>query len=152
MHNDPAWRERANFIITAPLEESGSEQRFRWEQLWAKQLGDNRFEVCCIPFFIYDVDIGDEVETTDLASKKYVLSRVLKKSGRLTFRVWLTAGAQREAIMEEIKDRGHLIEERWPGSKLLAIDAADDASAKTLVDLLHEKETRGLLNYETGRT
>ena len=152
VHNEPAWRERANFIIAAPLEESGSEQKLRWEQLWAKQLDANRFEVCCIPFFIYDVDLGDEFETTDLETKKYVLSRVLKKSGRFTFRVWFSPAAKRDQIVKEIRDLGYLIEERWPGSRLLAIDAADEVSAKTLANLLHEKQVQGHLTYETGRT
>lgn len=152
VHNDPAWRERADFIIAARLEESDVKQKLRWEQLWAKQLDHNRFEVCCIPFFIYNVDLGDEVETTDLEIKKYVLNRVLKKSGRFTFRIWLSPAAKRELIIEEIKDLGCLIEERWPGSRLLAIDASDDASAKTLANLLQDRQLQGLLNYETGRT
>jgi len=47
---------------------------------------------------------------------------------------------------------GYLIEERWPGSRLIALDAADHEKAKALADLLHDKELQGLLKYETGRT
>ena len=28
------------------------------EQLWARRLDEERFEVCCIPFFAYDVALG----------------------------------------------------------------------------------------------
>jgi hypothetical protein len=35
----------------------------RDEQLWARQVGDRRFEICCIPFFVYDMALGDVVET-----------------------------------------------------------------------------------------
>ena len=32
-----------------------------WEQLWGKEVGPQRCIVCCIPFFVYDVALGDEV-------------------------------------------------------------------------------------------
>ena len=47
VHAAPVWREKANFIIRALLPE-----RDRSEQLWARQIGDQRFEVCRIPFFM----------------------------------------------------------------------------------------------------
>lgn len=47
IHAEPAWRERSNLIINAPLPEAG-----RFEQLWTKQVGENQFEICCIPFFL----------------------------------------------------------------------------------------------------
>jgi hypothetical protein len=43
-HETPVWRERANFIIGAALDAPG-----KWEQLWARQVSPNRFELCCIP-------------------------------------------------------------------------------------------------------
>ncbi|UAL29269.1 DUF4265 domain-containing protein [Nocardioides rotundus] len=81
-HAEPVWRERANFIINAPLPEAG-----RFEQLWAKQVGENQFEICCIPFFLYDLALGDTVETAPQGSRQYVLSRVLNRSGRYLPRV-----------------------------------------------------------------
>ena len=151
VHHQPVWRERATFIIAARLDESGSEQRWRWEQLWARQIGDNRFEVCCIPFFVYDLALADEVETTDLDGKEYVVSSVLNQSGRFTFRAWFSPNVPRDVIIEEITSLGYLIEERWPGSRLIAIDAADYEKAQALADLLHLKELSGVLKYETGR-
>jgi hypothetical protein len=32
------------------------------EQLWARQVGDRHFELCCIPYFVYDLALGDVVE------------------------------------------------------------------------------------------
>jgi hypothetical protein len=42
--------------------------------LWARQVGDRRFEICCIPFFLYDVALGDVVETDE----NYSLVRVVR--------------------------------------------------------------------------
>lgn len=151
VHQQPVWRERANFIVAARLEESGPAQRWRWEQLWARQTGENRFEVCCIPFFIYDLNLADEVET-NLEGTKYVISKVLKQSGRFTFRAWVSPGASRNLIIEEITALGYLLEERWPESRLIAVDAADQEKAQALADLLQDKQHQGLLKYETGRT
>ena len=151
VHHQPVWRERANFIIAARLEQSSPDQRWNWEQLWARQIGENRFEVCCIPFFAYDLNLADEVETTNV-EKKYVVNTVLKESGRFTFRAWFSPKAAREELIAELTGLGYLLEERWQGSRLIAIDAADKEKAQGLADLLHDKQRQGLLNYETGRT
>ena len=152
VHEHPVWRERANFIIAARMVDTRPEPRWYWEQLWARQTAANRFEICCIPFFVYDLALGDEVETEDTVTKKYVLSKVVAPSGRYPFRAWFSAPAAREKTIEEIRGVGGLIEERWPGSKLVAIDAANHEEAQAVADLLHEKQQLGLLTYETGRT
>ncbi len=78
-HSEPVWRDRSNFIIGAPLAEEG-----RTEQLWARQVGDRRFEICCIPFFVDDAALGDVVET----DATFDLMRAVEPSGRYVFRVW----------------------------------------------------------------
>lgn len=44
-HDAPAWQERANFIIFADLSSAGMPGR--WEQLWARQLGEARDTLRC---------------------------------------------------------------------------------------------------------
>ncbi|WP_418275719.1 DUF4265 domain-containing protein [Isoptericola jiangsuensis] len=77
VHDEPAWRERANFIVNAALPEQE-----RYEQLWCRQVSDDTFEVCCIPFFLYDVALGDLVQTAPQAEREYVVAGVLRRSGR----------------------------------------------------------------------
>ena len=86
VHTEPIWREKANFIINAELQEQDLPRRY--EQLWARQLTESQFEICCIPFFLFDVSLGDIVETGVKGSRKYVLDRVVSPSGRYVFRVW----------------------------------------------------------------
>ena len=93
VHQDPAWREHANFIISAELPEKDRPKRF--EQLWARQVADARFEVCCIPFFVFDLALGDMVATSPRGGRKYVVEKVVEPSGRYVFRVWFESHSSR---------------------------------------------------------
>jgi len=142
VHDAPVWHDRADFVIGAPLLEEG-----RAEQLWARQVGDQRFEICCIPFFLYDVALGDLVET----DAGYDLARVVQPSGRYVFRVWFGNTAHpRQDIADELAERGVLLE--WSSANLLAIDAADETHAQEVADYLAEQQRADRLMFETGRS
>ena len=142
-HSEPVFRERSNFIINAAL--PGEDGRF--EQLWVLQRGDYRFELCCIPFFLYDVALGDVVET----DVDYRLSRVVEPSGRFVFRVWFGESFQpRQEIADELAALGALVE--WSSVNMFAVDAADEAHAQRIADVLLSHEQAGRLIYETGRS
>ena len=150
VHVDPVWREAANFLIAARLPDDLNPAR--WEQVWARQLTSDQFEVCCIPFFVRNVDLGDHVTTVKLEEKPYVINGVLKKSGRFTFRAWLS-GASDQAKVDLVKrllERGCLTE--WYSSNLLAIDAATELLAQEVGAFLALSQERGYLEFETGRT
>jgi hypothetical protein len=142
VHAAPVWRERANFLIGAPLAEEG-----RGEQLWARQIGDDRFEICCIPFFVYDLALGDIVET----DANFDLVRVVERSGRFVFRVWFGETSHpRQEVAEKLAELGALLE--WSSPNLLAVDAADEAHAQTIAEYLAAQEREEGLMYETGRS
>jgi hypothetical protein len=142
VHEAPVWRERANFVIGAPLPEEG-----RAEQLWARQLGDERFEICCIPFFVYDLALGDVVET----NARFDLVRVIERSGRFVFRIWFDdAFHSRQEIADALAELEALLE--WSSPNLLAVDVEDEVHAQAIADYLAEQERAGRLTYETGRS
>jgi len=148
VHLSPVRRDRANFIIRASIEEANSPRRF--EQLWVRQLRQTRFEICCIPFFVYDLALGDEVETD---SEEFLIDCVIQPSGGYTFRAWFgdssDAGA-RDEVIATLRRLGSEFE--WYSPNLLAIDAADEGRAQAVADLLQEREQHGRLAFETGRT
>jgi len=149
IHPDPVRRERANFIIHAELPEKDRPKRF--EQLWARQLADDRFELCCIPFFVFDLALGDVVATTPRDGRKYLVDRVVEPSGRYVFRVWLGQSFYpRDEIASGLKALGSMIE--WSSRNLLAVDAADGEHAQLVAHFLMEHEQAGHLIYETGRS
>ena len=147
-HPEPVWRDRANFIIAAQIPES-TETGPEMEQLWARQIQDSLFEICCIPFFLYNVALGDKVLVK--RNHDYVMKSVVEPSGRFVFRVWLTETGNREQVVERLTSLGCLIESRGPSSKLLAVDAESDETAKACANSLQELENSGELQYETGR-
>lgn len=147
VHTEPVWRDRSNFIINAPLEEPG-----RLEQLWCRQVSSNTFEVCCIPFFLYDVALGDIVETKAVAERRYVMNRVIQTSGRYVFRVHFerSAWGRRRGVFDRLEQTGALLE--WSSSSLLAADARDALHGQMIADYLVAEQRDGRLIYETGRS
>lgn len=144
-HENPVWRNKANFIIHAGIEQE------RLEQLWVRRLGENRFSVCCIPFFVYDLALGDEIETAPGKGKQYLLHRVVKPSRHYTFRVWFghsSDAAIRQRVESEAKQLDCLHE--WFSRNLMALDAPDQATAQQLATFLTSEQDGGKLNYETG--
>lgn len=149
VHAEPVWRERSDFIITAALQ---SADRPKWfEQLFARRVGDDRFEICCIPFFLFDVALGDIVVTSPAGGRKYVLKAVVEPSGRFAYRVWFGESFHsREAVAEALSGLGALLE--WSSASMLAVDAADSDHAQVIAHYLAEQERAGRLMYETGRS
>lgn len=142
VHPDPVWRHRSDFIIGARIQDQN-----RSEQLWARDLGDQRFEICCIPFFLYDVALGDVVRAT----LQHDLDEVLEPSGRFVFRAWFGDADQPHGhIPKELAAFDTLLE--WSSENLLAIDASDEDHAHKIADYLAQQEQAGRLKYETGES
>lgn len=155
-HAAPAWGERANFVLQLRIETGDAQYDAampRWEQVWTKQRSDDLYEVCCIPFFLYDLALGDvlKVVTRDGAA---IVEGVAEKSGHHTFRAWFGGAflpVARDQLLVELLTLPDCLFE-WHGQNLLAIDAADDAAANIVAQRLEAAQSRGQLQYETGRT
>lgn len=154
VHREPLWRDRANFIIMADMADAiDPNPRKRWEQIWARRVGENRYEICCIPFFVYDLALGDIVACHPAGERQYVIREVVESSGHFTFRIWFGDSAvpgihlEVEQAMKDLQS-----EVEWSSTNMLALDAADAERAHIVADYLHEREQRGELEYETGRT
>lgn len=147
VHNEPVWRDRANFIVNAPLPGPG-----RFEQLWCRQTAEDEFEVCCIPLFLYAVALGDIIQTRAEDGRRYVLSRVVARSGRFVFRVHFERSmlGNRDVVVETLAELGALLE--WSSASLLAVATQDAGHAQQVADYLFEQEGAGRLRYETGKS
>ena len=118
-----------------------------WEQLWGQEVAPQRCVVCCIPFFVHDIALGDEVEI----NVHSVFQRVVRASGQVTFRVWFGGqeAERQQALVHEIENMGPLME--WSSDHLLAL-SVPEAKAQPLADYLQLRERAGWLQYETGRS
>jgi len=148
-HQEPVWRDRANFIIAAEIDLSGTE--IASEQLWARKITDTEFEICCIPFFVYDLALGDVVRTAAKGGKQYIVDEVIRGSGHFTFRVSLSrSNLSRDDLAFRLNEMGALTERS--SKTMLAVDATDAEHARRIADFLHSEQQAGRLIYETGRT
>lgn len=147
-HEDPVWRERANYIFQARIEaaDSTDSDSSRSEQLWGRKIDEGRIEVCCIPFLVYGIALGDVIEIDE--SNEF--ERVVQRSGRSVFRVWLggSENPPRDDVVAQLEAMGALLE--WASPNLLAIDAADEDRAVSISAALLERQARDELLYEVG--
>lgn len=148
VHTGPVWRDRSDFVVNAPLAEKDLPRKY--EQLFVRQVTEDTFELCCIPFFLYDMSLGDVVRTVPRDGRKYVVDGVVRPSGHVTFRVWFgSTPYPRDAVENELRALGALLE--WSSANLLAVDADGDEHAQRVADYLAAGEDAGRFVYETGR-
>ena len=149
LHREPVWRNRSDYIVCAELADHAGPRRF--EELFAKRIAGDLFEVCCIPFFLFDIALGDVVATAPKGDLDYVVTKVVESSGRYVFRVkFEDASRPRGEIAEELRALGSLIE--WFSRSLLALDAIDQEHAQRVVDFLAAQAKAGQLTYDSGQS
>jgi hypothetical protein len=150
VHVHPVWRDKADFMLNMKIDsEDGA---LRYEQLWVKRHGEELFEICCIPFFLYDLALGDKVRVAEQDGRR-VMEGAVEFSGHHTFRAWFGDSSQataKDEVLRELERRGCLYE--WFSENLLAIDAPNDGVAMAIADYLLAQEEQEYLQYETGRT
>lgn len=145
VHSCPAWHDKANFFIHAYIEEDKG--RNKWEQLWVKQVDDKRFMICCIPFFTYNLALGDLVSTDE----NLVVINVIQASGQFTFRVWFGDSPRpeiKDEVQQELKARNVAFE--WSSVNMLAISGKDFKQADEVANYLYALQVNGELIYENG--
>ena len=73
-HPAAVWRLRADFLLHVDLKAHGMPGR--GEQLWARRVGEHRFQICCVPFFSYGITLGDVV---DAAPDRWLVTGVVHR-------------------------------------------------------------------------
>ena len=148
-HSQPAWADRADSTIHARLEDDYGGIRF--EELAVREVEEDVFEICCIPFFVYDVAMGDHVEATPDAEEvvERLLRTVTTPSPNYTFRVAFFDSDQktRVEVVDEVVRLGCLWEQY--SYNLIAVHAEEPVS-QAVADFLWERHEAGALQYETG--
>ena len=147
-HDFPVWRNKANFIIRVMLNDPDIDHLADSEQIWARQIEENLFEICCIPFFAYGLALGDLVSTTTVRGEKYIIDKILKKSGHVTYRIIFRDLSKWDAVVENIRDLGCLVEKRCEKSTLVSIDAPTPEIAGKLESHLTDLQNNKILKVE----
>jgi len=144
-HDTPAKLQCADHLVRIDLEDHGMPGRF--EQLWARKLDGRNFEICCVPFFAYDIALGDIVETDN----EFTVRRVVDKSGHKVIRVAVVnegAAQKLHPILHEWVESTRLLYE-WHGAGYLAIDVPEERAQSIDIRLLSDLAKRGEVYFET---
>jgi len=99
-HANPVRRPVPSFMLRASLDDI--EGGDNYEQLWTKRVGEDRFEVCCIPFFAYGLALGDVVRAD--AGSGYLIQSVAERSGNGVVRVAVKRREDVDAMHLRIHD------------------------------------------------
>lgn len=143
-HFNPIGRDESDYLIQVRLaaeDQDGDETAY--EQLYCKQMGNNRFQVCCVPMFLYDIAYGDIVELLSDGQ-----ARVVVQSGRRVIRIYFFDPAWIVPIVERLLALNCRIEPY--SDKLYAVDCPDLVAATNVANILDEHESPETYEYETG--
>ncbi len=136
-HPEPAWRDSANFILLLQVGDGDT------EQVWAKVAGPDRYILCCIPFFVEGLSLGDEFE-----EHADGIFKIVRRSGRWVIRVWVKSPKLiGDRLVQIIEGMGLLTETR---GRLIAIDIPDAVLGAGLAAKLDPLEAEGLIEYEVA--
>lgn len=147
IHAYPTWQGEADSLVHVKVRERAISRQIL-EQLWARRVSHDTFEVLSIPFFACGVAPGDIVRTETEAGIDRVLQGVMKASGHLVFRVWFGDSPSptiRVELLNEAQRLGCLVE--WSSQRLLAIDGPPQ-TAEAIACLLYARLQSGDLLYE----
>lgn len=145
-HDEPAARSRTNYILRLSLAADGLPGRY--EQVWTRTEDKVSFELCCIPFFTYDISLGDVIRTTTDDGEYEIVS----KGGHRTIRFAIQDEKFRheghESLHASIASAGCLAEFRGHMRGYGAIDIVDEHQSETVRALLTPLAEQGLLMWE----
>lgn len=145
VHSDPIGRARANFVIFARLGTVGGTGG--WEQLWARQVGPDLFEICCIPFFLYGFALGDVVRTHPGHGRQWVVADVVTASGNAVVRLWLRGStAKLGQVLAEAKELG--LPAEISGEHLVAVSVRQDQRARVALWTKELTEKAGVMTED----
>lgn len=124
-----------------------------WEGLLARRLAPDRARVCAVPFWVYDLNLGDEVTLMASAEGAQVVTGVAVDAGNFTFRVVFTDGDDNDRrwhqLMVDLEAFECWFDVRATGFVALSAPAAH---AEAVAGYLQAREDLGELRFETGRT
>jgi hypothetical protein len=134
-HDPNAWSAAADSVVEAqsPFDPTV------FELLPCRRVADDRFEVCCIPFHLSDVALGDEIVAERNAEGRLTLREVSARRGRRVMSVWVRSpDFDARELARRLTDLGAEVEvgaDRMLVMDVGSIDHDDDPSGELIWSL-----------------
>ena len=117
-----------------------------WEHVWAKHLGDNRYQIDNIPFFVRGVSFGDVV-TIECDNEELHYKEIVETSGHGTIRVILFDEKDVVPLRDVLSHMG-CYSELSHIPTLIAVDVPPEVRYEDVVSFLMKGEEEGRWEYE----
>lgn len=121
------------------------------ETLWAEDLGDGRYRLRNLPFYIYGLGFEDVVRARPSAEGMLEFVEVVERSGSSTFRIMLRDGVGDEKFEQywrPLRTLGCTLERARDG--FYAVDAPLGVSLDEIVRLLRAGAADEIWDWEAG--
>lgn len=112
------------------------------EQIWLRPLGDKKYEVCCLPFRVYGLALGDVV-TLDPEARN--VNGIVQHSGNRVFRIFFPSSiplngflSAKKDVISAICDTG--LQAEWSGERHVAINIPLGGSVARVWEVIREFE------------
>lgn len=136
--------------VRFPLPEDDQEEGLDAENLWAQDLGHNRFLIDSIPFYIYGISNRDTVIAKE-NDGRLQFEKVSERGGHSTYRVLIKdpAGFESNGFQEysgrlrSLNCSYEVARHRW-----IAIDIPRNADPNIVYELLENGEHSGVWTFE----
>lgn len=145
-HDEPAARSRTNYILRLSLAADGLPGRY--EQVWTRTEDKVNFELCCIPFFTYDLSLGDVVRVTTDDGEYEMVSKAGHRTIRFAIQGEKLQHEGHESLHASIASAGCLAEFYGHMHGYGAIDIVDERQSESVRALLSPLAEQGLLMWE----
>ncbi len=146
LHPSPVWGDRVDVVANTTFDDSGP-GTLRFEQLLFEKLDDQRFRLCCIPFFTSGYSLGDVVALKDDQEIGVSPGEVVERSDHWSLRVLVTPDGDAAALQELLTTHGAEVETR---GHLVACSVVGREQLRSFRRGLDELEHGGHLAYETA--
>jgi hypothetical protein len=136
VHEQPVRRSGSNYITMVDLSRFGFPGLL--EQMWLEPDQVGSFSVACLPFRVYGLALGDEVE---LNAECNAISRLNRRSGHRVLRIFLAKSLTeneflglRARLIAAIDAKSAASE--WSGDRHLAVDVLPGESVDYLQEIV----------------
>ncbi|MFD4941402.1 DUF4265 domain-containing protein [Streptomyces sp. NPDC058239] len=140
VHDEPVIRPDQAYIAVADLAPFGFPGQM--EQIWLRPLGDKKYEVCCLPFRVYGLAMGDVVS---LDAEARNVNGIVRHSGNRVFRIFFPHSiplerfiSAKESVISAICDAD--LQAEWSGDRHVAINIPVGGSVARVWEVVRELE------------
>jgi Domain of unknown function (DUF4265) len=145
-HDEPAARGRANYVVRLGLTADGMPGHY--EQVWTRTDDGQKHEVCCIPFFVYGLSLGDVIRTIAPDGAYRVESKGGHRTIRVAFPDEADAHTRHEDLHGALARIGVLTEFRGHARGYCAVDIVDQVQADAVTAVLGPLGEAGTVMWE----